>query len=447
MPAPPRITVVTPSYNQGKFLARTIDSVAAQGYPDVEHIVVDGLSSDDTPAVLARYPHLRVVREKDRGQADAINKGFRLATGDIFCFLNSDDVFLPGALHRVAREIDPAAGRHVVMGRCPYIDADDRPTGIEHPSAFGGHERVLKVWHYHCIPQPATFWTREVWDRCGPLDADEHLVLDFDLMCRISRRYHFHFIDQALACYRLHSESKTCSNSDNGVHDAATRVSRRYWGPAWMPRYWRLACSLARHKGRRRAADWLLRAGQAQVRGRRLSAAACRLWAVLLAPDVALGRLWRCGAAPLLPRVFPGVRPRAYTWQSPRLPEHATAWRGFTGLHADDCVGPHYAAPVHLPPGARWLRLEGAPVFRVGAALDVEVALDGRTALRRRTAGGPFALDVPVADYGPGEHRLEVRSGPFVLKSDVFGNGDTRPLVFRLLGVHVRAEGGAAEAA
>src|SRR2546423_4123289 len=129
----PRISVVTSSYNQGKFIGRTIESVLAQDYPNLEHIVVDGMSTDDTPAVLARYPHLKVIREPDSGQSEAINKGFRLATGDIFCFLNSDDTFLPDALHRVAQEIDPAQGRHVVMGRCAYIDEEDVPNRIEHP--------------------------------------------------------------------------------------------------------------------------------------------------------------------------------------------------------------------------------------------------------------------------------------------------------------------------
>src|SRR6266516_1994495 len=105
-----RFSVVTSSYNQGPFLARTVESVLAQDYPDVEHIVVDGMSADETPAVLARYPHLRVVREPDRGQAEAINKGFRLATGDVYCFLNSDDTLCPGALRRVAAALDPARG-------------------------------------------------------------------------------------------------------------------------------------------------------------------------------------------------------------------------------------------------------------------------------------------------------------------------------------------------
>src|SRR5262249_36497560 len=209
----PRISVVTSSYNQGRFIGRTIKSVLAQGYPDLEHIVVDGMSTDDTPEVLARYPHLRVVREPDNGQAEAINKGFRLATGNVFCFLNSDDTFLPGALHRVAREIDPARGRHVVMGRCAFVDEDDKSTGVEHPSAFIGHNRVLDVWRLHCVPQPATFWTAEVWRRCGPLDEGEQLVLDYDLMCRISRYYYFHFIDQVLATYRLHKQSKSCATA------------------------------------------------------------------------------------------------------------------------------------------------------------------------------------------------------------------------------------------
>src|ERR687884_198256 len=137
----PRISVITSSYNQGAFIERTIASVLAQNYPNLEHIVVDGMSSDETPQVLARYPHLRVIREPDRGQADAINKGFRAATGDILCFLNSDDTLAPGALERVAREIDPARGRHVVVGRCRFIDEHDRWTGREHPSAFAGHRR------------------------------------------------------------------------------------------------------------------------------------------------------------------------------------------------------------------------------------------------------------------------------------------------------------------
>src|ERR1700730_3839092 len=132
----PRISIVTSSYNQARFIARTIESVLAQDYPNIEHIVVDGMSTDGTADVLAGFPHLTVIREPDRGQADAINKGFRITTGQILGFLNSDDTLEPGALRSVADAIDPGAGRHIVMGRCRFIDEDDRFLGVEHPSAF-----------------------------------------------------------------------------------------------------------------------------------------------------------------------------------------------------------------------------------------------------------------------------------------------------------------------
>src|SRR5262245_60443486 len=106
----PRISIVTPSFNQGQYIAETIESVLAQKYPDVEHIVMDGGSTDSTLDILQRYPHLHVISESDRGQADAINKGFRLVTGTIWGFLNSDDTLLPGTLARVAQEIDPVHG-------------------------------------------------------------------------------------------------------------------------------------------------------------------------------------------------------------------------------------------------------------------------------------------------------------------------------------------------
>ena len=442
---PPLISVVTASYNQGPFIARTIESVLAQRYPNLEHIVVDGMSDDDTPSILARYPHLRIVREPDSGQAEAINKGFRLATGDIFCFLNSDDTFLPGALHRVAQEIDPSRGRHVVMGRCIYINEDDRPTGLEHPSTYRGTRRLLEVWNGNVTPQPSTFWTRQVWDRCGPLDEAEHLVLDYDLLCRMSCRYRFHWIDQVLATYRLHASSKSCTHSAEEVFAAATRVSRRCWGGPWRPRYWRLLGSLVAHRleqrfgRRRRAAELTAAAVGAWKRSERAKALAQLARAVLLAPEVAGRRFFLRQLAPALRRYWPGLRPLALTWANPHLPEMTTVWRSFGELHPDGCVGPHYETTIHLERGSRWVQVEAAPIFGLlPEALTVEVAVDGKILLRHRlTAGGPFCLSVPVDGFAPGEHRLEVRSSSFVLADDFFGNGDYRPLVFKLIGVRL----------
>jgi glycosyltransferase involved in cell wall biosynthesis len=434
----PRITVVTPSYNQGQFIGRTIDSVLAQDYPNLEHIVVDGMSRDDTPQVLQRYPHLRVIREPDRGQADAINKGFRHATGDVLCFLNSDDVFYPGALQRVASELDPASGRHVVMGRCLFIDEEDRSTGVEHPSVFRGHEGVLAVWNGHCIPQPATFWTREVWERCGPLDAAEQLVLDYDLMCRFSSRYEFHFIDQLLAGYRLHSQSKTCSNPGDQIYAEATRISRRYWGRPWRLRYWRLLASLGltrleqRYGRNESAVDWSLMSRAAWARRRPVRALAYWGFGALLAPEVALRRAYYEWAVPVLRGTWPALRGPGRTWDDADLPGTTSAYRSFTGAHPDGHVGPHYEAEFHHEPGRAVFPLNGLTVLP--GPLAVRAAIDGRPVLERLLPGGrPFCLALPTAALRPGMHRLTITADAFLVPSLYLGTLDYRPLAFRLL--------------
>jgi hypothetical protein len=382
------------------------------------------MSTDDTPAVLARYPHLRVIREPDRGQSDAVNKGFAAATGDVLAFLNSDDTYLPGALHRVAREIDPARGRHVITGRCVHTDVNGVPTGLEHPCAFEGHARVLEVWKVHCLPQPSTFWTAEAWLRCGPLDPGEHLVLDFDLMCRLSRHYRFHLIDQPLATYRLHAESKSCTNEGGDIYARAVAVSRRYWGSPLRPLYWRLRWSLAWHQcqGRRdrlRRAGKLLRARYAaRAAGQRCRALASLLRASLLAPGLACRRLIRLG---------PGG------WKG-RDSTCTRVYRGFTGVYPDGWVGPTYLTTFRLGPGDRTLCLDGAPyINRLPRPFDVAVAIDGREVCRHHLSEHrPFSLAVPLEGLAPGEHRLAVTSGPAIVPRDYLGTEDDRPLCFRL---------------
>ena len=149
----PLITVVTPSFNQAEFIGETIDSVVQQDYPRLEHIVMDGGSTDETLQILKKYPHLKVISEPDKGQADAINKGFEIATGDIWCFLNSDDTFLPGALHRVAGEIDPVGSGlpldlHQTLLEILQLLVDigflgKGQVGGEHHQADDGNERSL----------------------------------------------------------------------------------------------------------------------------------------------------------------------------------------------------------------------------------------------------------------------------------------------------------------
>lgn len=240
---PPRITIITPSYNQGRYIEATIRSVLDQGYPDLEHIIIDGGSTDGTLEILGRYPHLTVVSEPDRGQADAVNKGFARATGELIGWLNSDDTYYPGALADAARTIDPAKGVFIAMGRCAYIDEDGSPTGREHPSGFVSHERVVEIWKGYTIPNPAVFFHRSVYDSCGGLDESLYFALDYDLFCRYTARFPITVVDRLWATYRLHRSAKTSEQSQGELLEKSLQVSRRYWGESGSTSWWRFQLS------------------------------------------------------------------------------------------------------------------------------------------------------------------------------------------------------------
>jgi len=427
---PPRISIVTASFNQARFIRETIESVLAQGYSDVEHIVVDGMSTDETPSILAAYPHLKVVREPDHGQADAINKGFRLATGDVFTFLNSDDTLLPGALARVATELNPARHRHVVMGRCRFVDENGRFLGVEHPSVFVDHTDVLQIWKGHSIPQPAVFFSRDVWERSGPMDPSERLVLDYDLFCRMSRSYHFHPIDQVLATYRLHADSKT-SGVDNGKRLAESlRVSRKYWGPWIHPRRWLLEASYLAFRANRRGRTvrWLRVAQEHWHHRRLLPAVAATTAGIALGPDVFLDIVLAPGIRDLLGRASGRIRPLKLRARRDR-PE-TSAWREFRGVHGDGWAGPELITKVEARPGHKELVLEGSVNWRASAR--IEFFVDGHpcgvgTAQRK----APFEIRIPV-DVRDGIHEVRITSSSWFVPDDFMHNGDFRPLAFQI---------------
>lgn len=437
----PRVSVVTPSYNQSGLIGRTIDSVVAQRYPNLEHIVVDGMSTDDTPQVLARYRHLRVVREPDTGQAAAINRGLRVATGDILCVLNSDDTLMPGALDRVAREIDAPRGRHVIFGRCRFVDEHERYVGIEHPSVFESHRRVLEIWKGDCIPQPAVFWTPEVWRRCGPLDERQRAMLHYDLFCRFSRDYRFNFVDQVLATYRIHAEPRTTAVTDAQSLEQAVQVSRRYWGsPASLQR-WQVELSYARYRfGRRRRAVRLLQGARESWRHGRYprglaSAAAGTLLAPEVAADVLVVPILRSRVRPLLAK-RPWAGRRASLRRRQPSP-HTLAWRDFEALHADGWAGPVWVSTVAVQPEHTFVELVASTGgFAMPVALELSFSLDGQAlGTQRAVRQGGFSVKVPLRGVTAGEHQLRVTANTFVTPNEYMGAEDHRPLSYKLKGL------------
>ena len=246
----PKISIVTPSFNQGDYIEETIKSVLQQNYPNLEHIVVDGGSTDHTRQILAKYPHLKIICEPDRGQADAVNKGLRAAKGDIIGWLNSDDTYYPGVLDSVAQTIDPQRGIFIAMGRCAYIDEAGRPTGREHPSKFLSHRRVVEIWKDYTIPQPALFFHKAVYEQCGGLDEGLYFALDYDLFLRYTKAFAIHTVDRVWATYRIHTESKTTEISQGELLEKSLTVSRRYWGDPTALSYWQYLASYWLYGGR-----------------------------------------------------------------------------------------------------------------------------------------------------------------------------------------------------
>ncbi len=221
----PRISVVTPSYNQAEYLEQTILSVLGQGYPNLEYIVMDGGSSDDSAAIIQRYEsHLAFwVSEKDNGQAAAINRGFGQATGDIICWLNSDDFFLPGILHRVAKEL--TSGPDLIYGDCISFSQKGARSVINRPPAYD--RELLGMWDY--IVQPSSFWTRSLWEKAGVLNEGLHYAFDWEWFLRASQNGRFQKCDTIFSAYRFHESHKSSSGGDKRGREICD-VAKKYGG-------------------------------------------------------------------------------------------------------------------------------------------------------------------------------------------------------------------------
>ncbi len=222
----PKISIVTPSFNQGKYLEKTILSVLEQGYPNLEYIIIDGGSTDESVDIIRKYADRLAywVSEPDRGQSHAINKGFERATGEIYGWLNSDDWYHPGALQGVADAFaaNPDAGAVVGAGDM-YSEEYNltqtiEPFPVSVQSLYGAVDRFFM--------QPSCFFTRQAWKLCGPLDESLHLAMDLDLWFRIAKKHRYATIDQNLSVSLVHSSAKTTALAPQSLVDASLVVMK-----------------------------------------------------------------------------------------------------------------------------------------------------------------------------------------------------------------------------
>jgi glycosyltransferase involved in cell wall biosynthesis len=209
----PLVSIVTPSYNQAPFLESTIRSVLDQDYPNVEYIIVDGGSDDGSPEIIRKYAHRLAwwVSEKDRGQTDAINKGFSHARGEILAWLNSDDVYEPNAVREAVEILKNHPKVGMVYGDANFIDEKGHVIG-RFPAAQTDLSRLRRGYVH--IPQQSAFWRADLWRRVGPLDPSFYFAMDYDLWVRLAGLTELMYAPRVWADFRLHSGGKTILSDD-----------------------------------------------------------------------------------------------------------------------------------------------------------------------------------------------------------------------------------------
>jgi glycosyltransferase involved in cell wall biosynthesis len=209
----PKISIVTPSYNQGKFIERTILSILNQDYKNFEYIIMDGGSTDETLEILKKYDDKIIWKsEKDNGQSDAINKGIKMATGEIIAYLNSDDTYEPGALKKVAEFFENNSDKKWVYGKCKIINEKDqeiRKWITAYKNLLLKNYSYKKLLTENFISQPATFWRKELHQELGYFNEKENFCMDYEFWLRISQKYDAGVIDNYLANFRYYSDSKS----------------------------------------------------------------------------------------------------------------------------------------------------------------------------------------------------------------------------------------------
>lgn len=247
------ISVITPSYNQGKFIERTIKSVLSQSIPNLEYVVVDGGSTDETLDILKRYAtQLRYVSEKDRGQTDAVNKGLAMTSGDIIGWLNSDDIYYPDALKTINTFFAEHPDVDVVYGQANYIDQDDAFLSMYETEEWN-LERLKDICY---LAQPSVFFRRRVVEQFGLLDEKLIYCMDYEYWLRLALHgAKFAFLPKVFSAYRLYDGTKTVSAAAKAQYESILMLRKQlgFVPDSWLIYY---AVTTVQNKTRLKMPQW-----------------------------------------------------------------------------------------------------------------------------------------------------------------------------------------------
>ncbi len=219
----PLISVITPSYNQAQFLEKTIQSVLSQDYPAIEYIIIDGGSNDGSQDIIKKYEQKLSfwLSEKDKGQADAVNKGLAMATGKYIGWLNSDDLYLPGTISRAVELLEAFPDAGFVFGDVQSIDENGKITNIMHY----GDWKLEDLIQFHIIGQPGVFMRKEILENCGGLDLSYHFLLDHHLWLRMGLDASMVYSSQIWSAARFHAGAKNISQAASFGEEAYRLVN------------------------------------------------------------------------------------------------------------------------------------------------------------------------------------------------------------------------------
>ncbi len=425
----PRISIVIPSFNQGKYLAATLQSLVDQDYQNMEVIIQDGGSTDGSQDVARQFaaerPELFTLYvEDDAGQADAINRGFGRSTGDIMGFLNSDDLLEKECLKRVAQEIDPDRQRYVVFGRSRFFGSDTSKQSEDHPWTYQSHFDQLAIWKrgFNQIPQPSTFWHRSVWEACGELDTTIPHAVDYDLFCRFSARFRFHPVSEIWSHYRLHDESKTVNKSHPSLVRECEEISRKYWGSWRSPLRWRCEISYRlHHRSSRPEAIASLRRAESALMARRYGATCLRgIVASWKAPTQIGPRL----LFPLAGTLGWGSLARKFR-PSEEVPD---------ALCPNRWIGPYYETSLTISPYTKWIRATiELPESLAQQNAKVRLRFQGSTFQNWSTEGATRRIKAPIQSSDSVEISVTLCCNRYFVPSLIGENEDTRILSVKLL--------------